>query len=278
MLALFISIGISIAFVVAGMLAHLSTGLNVVNAIIGLILPQFLIGLLLRKKSKALTDDLQGIMLAGQKRMNIKLGQFQQKMGSNPKLMQRQLERDQQEVFKKALGFTEQFEPLKKWNLMMGRQIDTMRVQFYYQLKEFAQVDEMFSRGVLRGPMLIEPLPVAMKMARQFKNKDVAGAEKTFNWHIKFFRGDRGKLLYGLMSWIYMQEGESEKARQLLLKGKEITGDETLARNWELLSNCKDKSFSNKGLGDEWYSLYLESPPTPKVQRMRGNAKGGRRF
>jgi len=75
-----------------------------------------------------------------------------------------------------------------------------------------------------------------------------------------------------------MQQGESEKARQLLVKAKEITADKTLAANWELLSNCKEKSFSNAGLGEEWYGLYLETPPMPKQQRMHGNAHGGRRF
>jgi hypothetical protein len=117
-----------------------------------------------------------------------------------------------------------------------------------------------------------------MKMARQYKNGDVAGAEKTFKRHVKWFKGNRGTLLYGLMSWIYMQQGESEKARQLLVKAKEITADATLAHNWEMLSNNKDSAFSNAGLGDEWYGLYLETPPLPKQQRMRGNAHSGRRF
>jgi hypothetical protein len=75
-----------------------------------------------------------------------------------------------------------------------------------------------------------------------------------------------------------MKEGEPEKARQLLLKAKGVTASEVLAKNWELLSNCKEKSFSNAGLGDEWYSLYLETPRAPKPQRVRGNAKGGRPF
>ena len=74
-----------------------------------------------------------------------------------------------------------------------------------------------------------------------------------------------------------MKEGEPEKARQLLNKAKEATGNETFAQNWERLSNDKAKNFSNAGLGEEWYSLYLENPPQPKQQRARGNAKG-RRF
>ena len=115
-------------------------------------------------------------------------------------------------------------------------------------------------------------------MARQYKNGDVAGAEKTFKSRVKWFRGNRGTLLYGLMSWIYMQQGESEKARQLLVKAKDLTADKTLASNWELLSNNKDAAFSNAGLGEEWYGLYLENPPVPKQQRMHGNAHSVRRF
>ena len=125
---------------------------------------------------------------------------------------------------------------------------------------------------------MTQPMPVARKRARQFKNKEIERAEKTFKRHIKWFRGDNGTLLYALMSWIYAKQGETEKARQLLGKAKDITADPVLARNWELLSNCKEKKFSNAGLGDQWFGLYLENPPAPKQQRMRGKPRGGRPF
>lgn len=80
------------------------------------------------------------------------------------------------------------------------------------------------------------------------------------------------------MSWILVKNGEFEKARELLQKGKESTGNETLAYNWERLSNDKPKSFSNEGLGDQWYGLYLENPPQPKQQRARAGGKGRRPF
>jgi hypothetical protein len=278
MLSLLISILVSTAGVIAGLMNDLSTGLLITIAIAGLLLPQILLGLLLRKKTATITADLQGMIMAGQKRMNHKIQQFQCKPGGNPKTIQRQLEGDQQELFKKALEFTSNFEPLRKWNLLMGKQISTMRLQFLYQLKEFKQVDEIFAQGPLTAPMMMEPLMVAMKMARQYKNDDIDGAEKTFKRRVKWFKGDRASLLYGLMSWIYVKQGESEKAHQLLIKGKTATGNETLASNLNHLSNRKEKSFSNAGLGDEWFGLYLENPPNPKQQRMRGNAKGGRRF
>lgn len=278
MLTLIISFIISFVCIIASKMAGWGPSAIMGLAIGGFILSQVLIGLIFRKKTAAVTNELQEMMTKSQRQLSNKANQMAMKAGGNVKLVQRQLERDQQQVFQKALDFTARFEPFKKWNLLMGRQIDTMRLQFLYQLKDFEQVDALLAKGLFKGPMMMEPLPVAMKMARQFKNKDVKGAEKTFNWHIKFFRGNRGALLYGLMSWIYVKQGESEKARQLLLKGKEATASDVLSSNWQLLSNGKEKQFSNKGLGDEWYSLYLETPPAPKAQRVRGGQKGGRRF
>jgi hypothetical protein len=279
MLSLLVSLLASIALAGGLKAAGINTPTTVFFGIIGFIAAFFLVGWLVRKKIASVQNELQEIMQAGQQRMQRKIQQFQNKPGGNIKLMQRVMETDQKAIYNQALDFTERLEPFKKWSLMMGRQITTMRLQFLYQLKEFAKVDEIFAAGgIFKGPLLMEPMAVAMKMARQYKNKDVAGAEKTFKRHLKWFKGDRSTLLYGLLSWIFVKEGEPEKARQLLIKAKDATGDETFILNWERLSNDKVKQFSNSGLGDEWYGLYLENPPQPKQQRMRGNAQKGRRF
>ncbi len=279
MLSLLISILVSITLVGALVASNIHRGTTIFFGIVGFIASFYLVGWLVRKKVTKVQNELQEIMLGGQKRMQRKVQQFQSKPNGNIKLIQRQIEADQKVVYKQGLDFTQHLEPFKKWSFLMGRQIATMRLQFHYQLKEFDQVDEILaSGGMFGGPMMMEPMTVAMKMARQYKNKDVAGAEKTFKRRIKWFRGDRGTLLYGLMTWIFVKEGEPEKARQLLNKAKEATGNETFTLNWERLSNDKVKQFSNAGLGEEWYGLYLENPPTPKQQRMRGNPRKGRRF
>ena len=279
MLPLLISVAVSAASVAACFLKNAKSETAVFCGIAGFLAAYFLIGLLVRKRVSAVQNELQEQMLAGQKRLTRKIQQFQSKPGGNIKAIQRTLEKDQMEMISSALDFTNRLEPFKKWNALMGRQIATMRMQFLYQLKEFEKVDELLAtRGLFKGPLMMEPVTIAMKMARQYKNDDIEGAEKTFKRRIKWFRGNRGSLLYGLMSWIYLKQGEAEKARQLLLKGKEATGNETLSANWQLLSNNKEKSFSNAGFGDEWYALYLENPPAPKQQRMRGDARGGRGF
>lgn len=279
MVALLISVLISTAAVAACMMSNLSRGETIAAGVAGFLVSHFLIGFIVRKKTKKIQDGLQDHMMQGQKQMNRKIQMFQTRPGGNIKQMQRQIEADQMALISDALAYTERFEPFKKWNQLMGRQIATMRLQFLYQLKEFEQVDQILEAGGLfKGPLMMEPLLVAMKMARQYKKDDIEGLEKTFKRRVKWFRGSRGTLLYGLMSWVYMQQGESEKARLLLIKGKEVTGDETLARNLEMLANNKGKSFSNAGLADEWYSLYLENPPAPKQQKARGNARSGRMF
>lgn len=279
MIALLISVIVSTAAVIAAKVYQIGLGGEIFGGLAGFLLPLFLIGWIVRKKITAVQNELQEKLVNGQKQMNRKIQMFQTKPGGNIKQIQRQLETDQKALITEALAFTRRFEPFKKWSLLMGRQIATMRLQFNYQLKDFAAADKLLATaGLFTGPMLMEPLVIAMKMARQYTNGDAAGAEKTFKRHVTWFRGNRGTLLYALMSWIYMQQGESEKARMLLVKAKDITSDETLAANWELLANNKDKQFSNAGLGEEWYSLYLETPPLPKQQRMHGNAHSGRRF
>ncbi|WP_372809216.1 hypothetical protein [Pontiella sp.] len=279
MLSLLISAVVSIVLAIALPAAGVNRGTTIFFSIVGFLAAFYLVGFFVRKQITKVQKELQENMLAGQQRMNRKIQQFQRKPGGNIKLIQRQIETDQKQLYQEALDFTERLVPFKKWSLLMGRQIASLRMQFLYQLKEFEQVDALLATGgFLKGPMMMEPMLVAMKMARQYKNKDVAGAQKTFNRRIKWFRGDRGTLLYGLMSWILVKEGETDKARELLMKAKEATGNETFTFNWERLSNDKVKSFSNAGLGEEWYGLYLENPPAPKQQMVRQNAQKGRRF
>jgi hypothetical protein len=279
MFALLISMVISAAAVSACIIYNAGSGSATAAGIAGFLIPQFLIGYIVRKKIAKVQEELQEMLTNSQKQMNRKIQMFQSKPGGNIKQIQRQLESDQKAVITEALAFTKRFEPFKKWNLLMGRQIATMRLQFLYQLKNFDAVDQLLAGGSLfKGPLMMEPMTIAMKMARQYENGDLVSLEKTFKRRVKWFRGNRGTLLYGLMSWVYMKQGEAEKARLLLVKAKDVTADATLAHNWEMLANNKDAAFSNAGLGEEWYGLYLETPPMPKQQRMHGNARSGRRF
>lgn len=278
MLSLLISVLASMGLVGALTASGVNKPTTIFFGVAGFIAAFFLVGYFVRKRVTKVQHELEEIMKVGQQRMNRKIQQFQTKPGGNIKLIQRQITADQKVLYQKALDFTQRLEPFKKWSVLMGRQIATMRLQFLYQLKEFEQVDALLASGFLKGPIMVEPMTVAMKMARQYKNKDMEGVEKTFKRRIKWFKGDRGTLLYGVMTWMLVKEGKTEEARQLLAKAKDDTGNEAFTHNWVQLSNDRVKSYSNGGLGEEWYSLHLENPPTPKQQRMRGNARNTRGF
>lgn len=277
MISLLISIAIWVIISGSCIAAGIKSG-SIAYGLLGFILSQVVISLLTRRKFKAINNEMQEVLAAGQKRIQHKVNQFQAKPGGNPRLIQKQLEADQHALFRQALDFTARFEAYKKWNVLMGKQISTMRLQFLYQLKEFEEVDQIFAKNMFSGPVLSEPLLVAMKMARQYVNKNVEGAEKTFKRYSRWYRDERGALLYGVMSWIYVKDKKIDEARQLLTKAKDKIVHDTINRNWEMLSNNREKSFSNSGFGDQWYSLDLENPPAPKQQKMRMNVKGNRPF
>ena len=279
MFVLIISLLLSAASVAACNLSETMRGWSTIIGIVVFLLAMYLIGRIVGKRVAVVQTALQEHMQKGQARISRDIHQFQMKPHGNPKAMQMQVEQKQQKLIKEALEMVEGFAPFQNWSLLMGRQMNTMKLQFHYQLKEYDKVDALLAKkGLLSKPMLMEPLAVSMKMARQYETGDMKALEKTFKKRIRWMRGDRGTLLYALMSWAYVKKGQVDEARLLLAKGMEKTGNEVLARNWELLANDKVKSFSNKGLGEEWYAIGLEAPPTPKAQRQRGNAKGQRRF
>jgi len=278
MISLLISILISAACVYAALTYQLATTWVVLSGIGGYIASSLLVGLVVRRKLGKVQGELQDMMTQAQGRINRSIQEAQIKPGANPALLKKQVEIKQTELLKKALDHTTRLEPYQKWAPTLGRQIATMRLQFYYQLKQFDEVDAIFAtKGLLKKPMLMEPTVVAMKMARAYKTGELEDVEKLFKKHIRWMKGDRGTLLYGLMSWVWVKKGKADEALNLLAKAKDSTGDDTLTLNWERLANDKVKKFSNAGLGEEWYALHLEAQPTPKAQRMRGQ-RGKARF
>ena len=243
-----------------------TTELNIVwdtvFALLAVIAVQLLFGLFFRKKINSVTEEIQNVILEGQQKVQRKANMFQQKPAGGIKHMQKLLEKDQHASLRKALELTDKLTPWFKWSLLLDKQVSTMKMQFYYQLGEFKEVDRL-----LPNCLYMEPLTVAMKMARQYKNND-PGLEKTFKSKKKKFKGDKGALLYALYSWILIKRGEKEKAFEVLTEGKDKCENETIYKNWEALANDKVKSFSNAGFGDEWYSLKLENPKMPK-QKMQ---------
>jgi hypothetical protein len=234
----------------------------VFNGVIVFIVIQLLIGLLIRKKVNKVNEKVQEVMTAAQNKINRKVQAFQRRPGGNAKSVQKTLEKEQAEAVRDALGETKAMEPLFKWNFLLKKQINTMRMMFYYQIKDFAKVDEL-----MPDCLFMDPRSVAFKLARMYKKNDPA-MHKFFKKKVKRAKGDDSALLYGLYSWILVKQDEVDKALEVLIEARKKTDNPTIIENREKLANGKVKHFSNSGLGEMWYALHLEEPKV-KQQKMR---------
>ena len=214
-------------------------GWGIACGIFGFAVVQLIIGLILRKKVNAINADIQEKMAASAEKINRKVKMFQSRPGGNVKAIQKTLEKDQNAALQLALDETTAMEPLFKWNFLLKKQIDTMRMMLHYQMKNFAEVDEL-----MPSCMMMDPRALAMKLARQYVNKD-KGLDKTFAKKIKKFKGDDCALLYGLYSWILVKQDRVEDAVKVLVQAKKKTDHAVILSNWEALANDKIKQFSN---------------------------------
>ena len=130
MLTVLISALITAALTVAMINSHFGTGWTVFYSILAFLGVFFLVGLPGRRKMSKVQSELQERMQSAQGGMQRKIKQFQNKPGGNVKQMQRQIEADQQAMLKQGLEFADRLEPFRKWSLLTGRQIATMRFQF----------------------------------------------------------------------------------------------------------------------------------------------------
>lgn len=261
MLAIILSLGIGAAvgiilfWVGFGPAMYLTLGFLVFAAL------QVLTGLLMRKLVKKYTNEIQLIITGAQTKLNKKIQFFQQKPQGGVKTMQKLLEKDQHVYIKEAIDATKRFEKLYYWNLLLPKQVNTMRMQFYYQLKDFNKVDELIPKS-----LYMEPMSISMRMARLYKKGDPS-YKKLFYKKAKKFKSENGVILYALYSWILVKNGQIEEAIKVLQLGKEKTKSEILEKNLEHLVNGREKRFSNAEIGDLWYSLYLEEPKIQKPKQ-----------
>ncbi len=221
------------------------------------------IGLFIRHKINKINGIIQDKMEEAQKKINRKLQMFQNRPGANVKSVQKTLEKDQNDAIREALNTTHQVDRYFKWNFLLKKQITTMRMMFYYQMKDFKKVDEL-----MPDCMFLDPRASAFKMARMYKRKD-EGIDKFFTQKSKRLKGENAALLYGLYSWILVKNDQAEKALKLLTDARKKIDHPTIIENREKLANGKVKQFSNSGLGELWYSLHLEEPKVKqkKVRR-----------
>lgn len=221
------------------------------------------IGWMLRQRIKTMMDHVQGIIAAGQKRLQQKTEQWQFRPPGSIKQAKRELEREQRNFVTQAIVATDAFERYYRWSPLLRRQIDTLRMQLYFQIKDYAAVDRLLPRC-----LYIEPMTAAIRMARMVQRKEEEGLDKFFEKQVRRLRYGQGTILYALRAWIALRHDDVDKAHEILLRASEKMENDTIKRNLEHLTNNRVRQFSNAGLGDEWYALGLEEPRI-KAQRQR---------
>ena len=218
------------------------------------------VGFLIQKRVKAAMGGVQKILEDGQRRLQMKVNQWQMRPPGSLKQAQQEIEREQRLFVERALEASKGLERFNLWAPLMGRQIATLRVQLYWMLKEFKKVDELLPKA-----LVVDPMMAAVKIARM-QMKGEAGIDKVFRKHTARVRYNEGALLYGLYAWILVQKKDIDGAHKVLIEACEKMENETIKRNREHLANNRVGHFSNAGLGDQWYALHLEEPKV-KMQR-----------
>ena len=216
---------------------------------------------IIRVKVKKLNDALQQIMEETRHKIMMMQNQFMRRPLGSQKTMMMALEKEQNAGIRRAIEACDAFVPYYPWSFLLDRQMNTMKMAFYYQLKDFDQVDKLMPKC-----LFIDPQSVCLKMARMYM-KNEEGIDKLFKKKCRSLKEPACILPYSLYAWILVKQEKYEDALKLLVECKKKTDNETIVRNWEMLANNKYKSFSNAGLGEMWYAMGLEEMKMPKQQQ-----------
>ncbi len=228
---------------------------------------QLMFGLLfIRKKVAAEMEAVQAILVNGQKRLQAKMARWQMRPPGSIQAAQKEIEGDTRIFVKEALAASENLHRFRLWVPMIERQTATVQVQLNWMIKNFKKVDELLPRA-----LLVTPEMSAIKMARlQMLEAPIEEITKVYNKAVRRLRYNENALLAGCYSWILVKRGLVDEAFKALTAALKKSDNETLTRNHEHLMNNRVLQFTNSGLGDPWYSLFLEEPRI-RTQRPRGN-------
>ena len=219
------------------------------------------IGWLVRRRVAKVMTAIQEKLSAGQADMQARISAWQARPKGDPRSFMESVRKRQEGLAHEALDMTRGLDPWRHWVPFFQRQINTTRMQFWYQLKRFDKVDELLPKC-----LVLDPFSASMKLARQFATgKELGEMEKTYRRARARLRYNQSALLSSVMSWIYLRRDRPDAAYELVDKAcHDNNVDEepnaALARNRDALANNRLRQFSNAAFGDAWYALMLEEP------------------
>ena len=252
------------SFAAAHYAADWGIGWSIFAGVVGFGVFQGVVGFLIQKRVKRDMERVQGILLAGQKKLQQKMQRWQMRPPGSVQAAQNEIMADTKVFVREALAQTETLRKYRLFVPMMSRQIATAQLQLNWMIKDFKAVDKLMPKAIC-----IDPTMSAIKMARMYMlEKPVAEIEKVYKKGVGRVRYNGNVLLAATMSWIQVQKGDADGAFKTLTEALKKSDNETLKQNHENLMNNRLAHFSNSGIGDQWYSLYLEEPKV-RAQRQR---------
>ncbi len=217
----------------------------------------------IRIRIKKINADIQHVMEEIQHKLMMMQNRFMHRPLGSQKTMMQALEKEQAAGIRRAIAECDNFIPLYRWSFLLDRQINTMKMAFYFQLRDYDEVDKLMPKC-----LFFDPQSVCLKMARMYMRKEKEDAiDKLFRKKCRSLKEPACVLPYSLYAWILVKQERYEDALKLLVECKKKTDNETILRNWEMLANKKYKNFSNAGLGEIWYAMGLEEMRIPKQQQ-----------
>lgn len=239
------------------------TGWGITCGIAAFLLAYMILSLILRKFVMDRQMAIQNIMQDAQNKVNRQLEMFNRRPPSSVNAARQILEKIQFDGIRKALAETENFKKFYIWNIMLSRQINTMKVQLYYQLREYSKVDELLPKAIF-----FDPQSLAIKLARMYKNNDPK-LDKFYKFKCSRLKGENGAFIASVYAWIKIRQEDQEKALDALRAASKTSDNMVLRENIDRLANGKVKHYSNSGFGDTWYMLALEEPKVKNQRQMR---------
>lgn len=252
------------AFSAAYFAADWGAGWSIACAILAFLAFQIVFGMKMRKKIMADMMRVQEIMLEGQKALQAKMQRWQIRPPGSIQAAQREIEQDTRAFVMKAIEETDRLKRYRLWVPLIDRQMATAKAQFYWMIKDFAKFDEFIPMALMADPVMY-----AMRMARMHMlGRPVEEIGKIYAKSARRARYNANVVPAACWSWILVKAGRTDDAFKALGEALKRSDDETLKRNYEALMNNRAAQFTNSGLGDKWYALFLEEPKI-RMQRPR---------
>lgn len=264
MLSILIAVIVGAAVAVAMIVDQQHIAWSIVSGIAGYVIVQIIISLVLRKKINAVQAGLQAEMNADRERINRQLMTFQQRQPGNMNGLRQLADRLQGEVSRKLLAATDRFKVFYPWSPMLYKQINAMKMQLYFQIRDYEEVDKLLPKS-----MLIDPLSLSIKLVRMFKNDD-RELDTFYTKKCSRFKSDQGAFIACVYAWIKLKQQDIQTAVSALQAARKLSDHPVLVENLDKLLNDRKKDFSNAGFGEQWYALGLEEFK-PKAVRKRNN-------